>query len=70
VLSLACARIQALDSFVCTPSDVNAFVDTLPTLSSIGYLRVNVQLMKGGEQPHFYESAVLGASRWNLLPGS
>ena len=40
-----------LDSFVCTPSEVEAFVDILPTLASIGYLRANVQLLKEEDQP-------------------
>lgn len=31
---------------MCTPSEVKTFVDILPTLSSVGYLRANVQLMK------------------------
>ena len=36
---------------MCTPSEVKAFVDILPTLSSIGYLRANVQLLKVEDHP-------------------
>ena len=41
----------SLESFVCTPSEVKTFVDILPTLSSIGYLKANVQLLKEEDHP-------------------
>jgi len=63
---------MSLDSFVCTPSEVNTFVDILPTLSSIGYLRVNVQLLKEEEQPSLLQvrglrSITLEFASWRLI---
>jgi hypothetical protein len=63
---------MSLDSFVCTPSEVSTFVDILPTLSSIGYLRVNVQLLKEEEQPSLLRvrglrSITLEFASWKLI---
>ncbi|KAF9645527.1 hypothetical protein BDM02DRAFT_3189629 [Thelephora ganbajun] len=66
----------SLDSFVCTPFEVKTFVDILPTLASIGYLRANVQLLKEGEQPSLLQvrglrSITLEFASWkltNVLP--
>lgn len=62
----------SLDSFVCTPSEVKTFVDILPTLSSIGYLRVNVQLLKEEEQPSLLQvrglrSVALEFASWKMI---
>ena len=62
----------SLNSFVCTPSEVKTFVDILPTLSSISYLRVNVQLLKEEEQPLLLQvrgirSIALEFASWRLI---
>ena len=61
-----------LDSFVCTPSEVKTFVDILPTLSSIGYLRANVQLLKVEDHPPLLRirglrSITLEFATWELI---
>lgn len=57
---------------MCTPSEVKTFVDILPALSSIGYLRVNVQLLKEEEQPSLLQvrgirSITLEFASWMLI---
>jgi hypothetical protein len=57
---------------VCTPSEVNIFVNILPTLSSIRYLRANVQLLKEEEQPSLLRirglrSVALEFASWKLI---
>lgn len=42
---------MGLESFVCTPAEVTTFVDILATLSSLAYLRANVQMLKEEDQP-------------------
>ena len=61
-----------IDSFVCTPSEVKTFVDILPTLSSIGYLRANVQLLKAEDHPSLLRvrglrSITLEFATWELI---
>ena len=71
----AILRLRAntsLESFVCTPSEVNVFVNILPTLSSIRYLRMNVQLLKEEEQPSLLQirglrSIALEFAPWGLI---
>ena len=58
-----------LDSFVCTPSEVKTFVDILPTLSSIGYLRANVQLLKEEDQPSLLQIRGLRSITLDFAPG-
>ena len=61
-----------LDSFVCTPSEIKTFVDVLPTLSSIGYLKANVQLLKEEDHPSLLQvrglrSVTLEFASWQLI---
>lgn len=61
-----------LDSFVCTPSEVKNFVDVLPTLSSIGYLKANVQLLEEKDLPLLFQvrglrSITLEFAPWQLI---
>ena len=69
---LALRANTSLESFECTPSEVKTFADILPTLSSIGYLRANVQLLKEEEQPLLLQvrglrSVTLEFASWKLI---
>jgi hypothetical protein len=57
---------------VCTPTEVTAFVDVLSTLSSIRFLRVNVQLLTEEEHPSLLRvrdlrSLTLEFASWKLI---
>ena len=57
---------------MCTPSEVKTFIDVLPTLSSIGYLRANVQLLKEEDHPSLLQvrglrSITLEFASWQLI---
>ena len=57
---------------MCTPSEVKTFVDILPTLASIGYLRVNVQILREEEQSSLLRvrglrSITLEFASWGLI---
>ncbi|KAF9781153.1 hypothetical protein BJ322DRAFT_255344 [Thelephora terrestris] len=69
---LALRAGTGLESFVCTPTEVMIFVDVLASLSSVRYLRANVQMLKEEEQPLLLQvrglrSLTLEFAPWKLI---
>lgn len=57
---------------MCTPTEVMHFVDILATLSSVRYLRANVQMLTEKEFPSLFQvrglrSLTLEFARWRLI---